>query len=208
MFDGLWLEECLNDIFDTVPEKNRNDKLALLYESNKKNMVAINTAVGMTDRVDIANIVQQGGTWGPVLCSNSVDTLGKKCRDQGIHNYRYKNKSEVLIFAMCDDLNGVAKCGQDSVALNTFINTQIELKRLKFHIPNEEGKSKCHKIHVGWNHSTCPVLQVHGTVMESVTHDTYLGDILSLDRKYKDSKEQGIGIGLQHPKCFKTLILC
>jgi hypothetical protein len=61
---------------------------------------------------------------------------------------------EVLVFAICDDLNGVANCGFDSVALNTFITTQIELKRLKFHIPNKEGKSKCHKIHVGKNHNT------------------------------------------------------
>jgi hypothetical protein len=44
---------------------NRNNKLALLYESNRKNMVAVNTAVGMTERVNIANI----------------DILGKKCRD-------------------------------------------------------------------------------------------------------------------------------
>ena len=88
-------------------------------------MVAINTAVGLTERINIPNIVQQGGTWGPGLCSNSIDNLGKKCQEQGIHNYMYKKKSKVLIFAMCDDLNGVARCGIDSVALNTFINTQI-----------------------------------------------------------------------------------
>jgi hypothetical protein len=60
-FDGLWLEDCLIDIFDTVPDDNKNDKLALLYESNRKNMVAINTAVGLTERINIPNIVQQGG---------------------------------------------------------------------------------------------------------------------------------------------------
>ena len=81
----------------------------------------------MTDRINIPIIVQQGGTWGPGLCSNSVDTLGKKCRDQNLHNYYYKKVSKVLIFAMCDDLNGVARCGLESVGLNAFINTQIEL---------------------------------------------------------------------------------
>ena len=180
-FDGLWLEDCLLDVFDALPPQNRNDKLALLHESNKKNMVAINTAVGQTDRINIPNIVQQGGTWGPGLCSNSIDTLGKKCRDQNIHNYYYKNISKVLIFAMCDDLNGVAKCGIESVALNTYINTQIELKKLRFHIPDKNGKSKCHKIHIGKNHDRCPVLKVHGTVMESVEYETYLGDIVSGD---------------------------
>ena len=131
-FYGLWLEDCLNDVFDAVPEKKRNDKLALLYKSNKKNMVAVKTAFGMTERTNMPNIVQQGGTWGPGLCSNSVDTIGKKCRDQNQHIYMYKKMSKVLIFAMCDDLNGVAKCGLESVALNTYITTQIELKKLRF----------------------------------------------------------------------------
>ena len=79
-FDALWLDDCMNDIFDTLllPEANMNDKLSLLYESNKDNLVAMNTAVGLTERVNIPNIVQQGGTWGSMLCSNSVDTLRKK----------------------------------------------------------------------------------------------------------------------------------
>ena len=132
-FDGLWLEDCLNDVYDSVSPTKRNDKLAVLYEANKKNLVAVKTAVGMTERIDIPNIVQQGGTWGPGLCSNSVDKLGKKCRDQNQHIYYYKKKSKVLIFAMCDDLNGVAKCGLESVALNTFITTQIELKQARLH---------------------------------------------------------------------------
>ena len=97
-------------------------------------MVAVKTAVGMTRRVDMPYIVQQGGTWGPGLCSNTVDTLGKKCRDRNQHNYYYKKKAKVLILAMCDDLNGVARCGLESVALNSFITTQIELKKLRFHV--------------------------------------------------------------------------
>ena len=127
-FDGLWLKDCLNDVFNSVPHAKRDDKLALLHKGNTRNMVAVKTAVGMTDRIDIPSIVQQGGTWGPGLCANNVDTLGKKCRDQDLHNYYYKKKSKVLIFSMCDDLNGVAKCVLESVALNAFITTQIELK--------------------------------------------------------------------------------
>ena len=69
----------MNDIFDTVPEVNRNNKLALLYESNRKNMVAVNTAVGMTATVNISNIVQycartlsihwikRSETWGSII---------------------------------------------------------------------------------------------------------------------------------------------
>ena len=41
-----WLDDCLNDVYDAVDEDNRDDKLALLFESNKENKVAINTTVG------------------------------------------------------------------------------------------------------------------------------------------------------------------
>jgi hypothetical protein len=63
-FDSLWLEDCLNFIFNSLPEENRNDKIALLHESNQVNLVAVKTAAGLTVQVNIPNIVQQGGTWG------------------------------------------------------------------------------------------------------------------------------------------------
>ena len=33
-FDALWLEDTLNDLYDYLPEDSRDDKLALIYESN------------------------------------------------------------------------------------------------------------------------------------------------------------------------------
>ena len=38
-------------------------------------------------------------------------------------------------------------------------------------------------MHIGRKTSVCPQLQVHGTLMEQVTEDTYLGDIISDDGK-------------------------
>ena len=49
-FDALWLDECFNDLFDTLSEEHRDEKIALLYETNRNNLVAVNTAVGITDR--------------------------------------------------------------------------------------------------------------------------------------------------------------
>ena len=195
-FDGLWLEDCLNDIYDNTPKDNQNDKLSLLYESNKDNFVAIKTAVGRTERVNIPTIVQQGGTWGPLLCSNSVDTVGKKCRDRGEHFYTYKKVTRVFPLAFVDDLNGIAKCGFESLALNTFLTTQIELKRLRFHVTDKKGKSKCHKMHVGKRNSFCPTLKVHGSVIQEVTEDTYLGDVLSADGRNTKNISERISKGL------------
>ena len=118
-FDALWLEDCMIDMFDSLSLNNRDEKVALLYESNKENQVAVSTALGLTKRINMPKIVQQGGTWGPSLCSNSVDTIGKKIRDRGETTYLYKNTVRVLPLAMVDDINAISKCGINSIALNT-----------------------------------------------------------------------------------------
>ena len=91
----------------------------------------------------INKVVTQGSTWGSLLCSNHIDTLGRRCSETGNYMYKYKKQVDVLPLAMVDDLLGVAECGHDSLSLNTFINTQIEMKKLLFHTPDEKGKSKC-----------------------------------------------------------------
>ena len=60
-FDILWLEDCLNDLYDSLPDSSCDDKFALVYESNVKNLVAINTGVGCTEKNSVSRIVQQGG---------------------------------------------------------------------------------------------------------------------------------------------------
>ena len=59
----------------------------------------------------------------------------------------------VLPLAMVDDVLGISQCGNKSIAQNTFINTHMEMKRLRFHTPS---KSKCHKLHVGKKNTLCP----------------------------------------------------
>ena len=70
---------------------------------------------------------------------------------------------------------------------------------MRFLVPDKNGKTKCHKLNVGANHGTCPILKVHdNTVMEEVSYDTYLGDIISTDgrntRNIKKRIEKGLGI--------------
>ena len=77
------------------------------------------------------------------------------------------------------------------------------MKRLKFHTPDATGKSKCHKIHVGKSRDLCPELRVHGTVMESVTSDTYLGDVISCDGSNAETIKSRVskGNGIIVRKC-------
>ena len=129
----------------------------------------------LTDRVNIKNIVTQGGTFGPIECANSIDKIGQKCQNRGENLYLYKKMVRVLPLSMVDDLLTISKCGNPSLELNTFVNTQVESKKLKFHTPDANGKSKCHYQHIGKPSKLCPELQVHGTKMEQVSEDTYLG---------------------------------
>ena len=69
-FDALWLEDTMNDMVDSIPLSSQDDKIAMINEANKSNLVAINTVVGRTDRVEILCIVMQGGTLCPIQCSN------------------------------------------------------------------------------------------------------------------------------------------
>ena len=80
-------------------------------------------------------------------------------------------------------------------------NETICLSRLQKEHPSTGFilyKSKCHKIHVGKPRETCPELRVHGTPMECVKSDTYLGDVISFDGsntlniKHRVSKGNGI----------------
>ena len=80
--------------------------------------------------------------------------------------------------------------------MNTFINTQIESKRLKFHTPDLNGRSKCHPIHVGQKNKTCPKLQVHGEDIIQVDKDSYLGDIISNNGKNLENVKSRLAKGM------------
>ena len=124
-FDRLWLDECMNDLYDSLPSDQCDDKLALIYQANIENKVAVNTAVGLTSRVNIPKIVTQGGVFGPLQCSNSIDTIGKKCYNSGEHLYLYKKMVPVMPLSMVDDILAIAPCNQKSLVVNTFITTKI-----------------------------------------------------------------------------------
>ena len=110
--------------------------------------------------------------YGPMQCSNSVDKIGKMCKERGIHQYKYKQAVRLLPLACVDDLLGFAWCGNASIALNTFINTHIEMKKLRFHTPDITGKTKCKQLHVGKASALCPELRVHENPLKIFDSDT------------------------------------
>ena len=70
------------------------------------------------------------------------------------------------------------------------------MKRLRFHTPDENGKTKCHVMHVGKQNSPCHKLLVHGTTMQQVDSDDYLGDVISNDGSHHKNIQKRIGRGV------------
>ena len=93
------------------------------------------------------------------MCSNSIDVVGKHAKEKKLF-YDYKNLVPVFPLAMVDDLLAVTTCGIDSIEMNITINTIIEIKKLKFHVPEGNKKSKCHLMHIGKANMVCPDMKV------------------------------------------------
>ena len=70
MFDAIFLEEAITDIYDAGC---RDDNLSLLYKANKEISVKVNTPYGQTEEQSLEDVVLQGDTWSSLLASVQVD---------------------------------------------------------------------------------------------------------------------------------------
>ena len=116
IFDSLWLEECLNDLYTAGLD---DDKFQLLYNVNSHVNVAVKTPVGKTGRGVVRNSVIQGDVFGPIFCSKQVDTIGQECLDDRKYTYLYKGLVEIPPLGMVDDLICVSECGFESARMNS-----------------------------------------------------------------------------------------
>ena len=73
-FDALWMEECINDIYEAGVD---NDKLNLLFLEKQNAKVSVKTSKGLSKRISIRNIVMQGSVWGSLFCTTTMDKLGQ-----------------------------------------------------------------------------------------------------------------------------------
>ena len=201
-FDGLWLEECCNNLYEAGIT---DDKLALIYEGNRVNNVAVRTPGGLTDRVLIERIVTQGGVTGPLCCSVQTDAIGKTSLETGENLYLYKGCVGIPTLAMVDDLAKISECGVETTKDNAYINAKIELDKLLFNGP------KCHQLHVGKPSNLCPVIRAHITEIMVAFEEKYVGDIISSDGKHSKNiasrRLKGIGICNEISAILDTLFL-
>ena len=196
-FDSMWLSESINDLFETGIQ---DDNLALIHASNAKNLVAVKTPAGLTERQTIEKIVMQGEVTGPGQCSNQIDTIAKECIVEAKHLYEYKDGLGVPPLGMVDDVIAVSRCGIEAVEMNAYLNQKTRMQKLQF------GPEKCHQLHVGKSNICCPELYidewrlekkdnlktgienlvdilVDEHKIEQASEEKYLGDIISIDGK-------------------------
>ena len=168
-FDALWVQECMNTLY----ENGLNiDKLVLLHQETINAKIAIKTANGLTERIDIKNIIMTGTLFGSLICTAVVDKLAKIFYSEKNLLYMYNNKVEVPILGMVDDVINVTKCSNQTVINNATINAFMEANKLTL------AKKKCSRIHVGRKCQKCPELNIHEAQINNSQAETYLGDVI------------------------------
>ena len=135
-----------------------------------------------------------------------MDTLGRKSLQTGFGVYKYRGAVHVPALAMIDDILGMAACGDESIELNSLINSKIESKKLRL------SHEKCFKIHICKTVKDCSqVLKVHEHPMKHVTQASYLGDILSekgtIDETILERNLKSIGIISQISSILSSICL-
>ena len=186
-FDKLWLKECLNDMYEYGL---KNDKLPLLYKENMNAMIAVKNSTGTTNRWSISDVVMQGTVWGSLMCTGSMDKLGKHAYSMKENLYSYKGVP-IPPLGMVDDIITVSNV-EKTALINECVNTFIDHKKLKF------SENKCCRIHIGKEHGNCPPLRVHEFDMKESKSEKYLGDIIdhngNIHATIVSRKGKGIGI--------------
>ena len=192
-FDALWVEECINDVYDAGLV---NDKLALLYLENQNANIAIKTQEGKSSRINIKNIIMQGTVWGSLLCTASMDKLGQMIYRSNDLVYKYKGAIDIPSLGMVDDILSVQKCSNEALKINAAVNAFIESKKLTL------NSKKCHRIHVEKSRNKtelkCPELKIHNEKMKNAEQEKYLGDLINnsgTNRKnIEERRNKGFGI--------------
>jgi hypothetical protein len=64
----------------------------------------------LSERQTLKNVVLQGDTFGSILASVQVDSIGKELEETN-YGYMYKDELPVGMMALVDDLIGVTKAG-------------------------------------------------------------------------------------------------
>ena len=87
-------------------------------------------------RSTIENCVLQGDTFGSLLASVQVDSIGKECV-KSEYGYKYQNVLPIGMLGLVDDTFCISEAGYKAKMMNVFFNVKPAEKTLQF------GVKKC-----------------------------------------------------------------
>ena len=170
-FDSIWLDEATNDLYDSgIISRNLN----LLYEGNRKTRMCIETTFGISERVELNNVVMQGSVPGGLFCSNQLSKLCNKLYSEG-KVYMYKGQVPIPPLAMVDDVVSANLCNStDALTCNIKTDTFIQRKKME----SQVGEGKCQWVHRGEGECKSTYHANNVEITQSETYK-YLGDHVS-----------------------------
>ena len=192
-FDSIWLEEALNDLYDSgIQSRNLN----LLFEGNRSTDMCIETNFGRSRRAKLQKVVMQGSVTGGTFCSNQLSKLCNKTFNEG-DVYMYCNKIPIPALAMVDDIATVNVCNSVcGIKTNVKTDEFIKCKKLE----SQVGEGKCQWVHAGKKQCTSSYV-ANGSNISQCSIYKYLGDFVSSkwDSLYSKrlEKAQGYAINCQ-----------
>ena len=188
-FDEMWLKESINDLYTAGLQ---NDHLNLIYLTNQSAQVAVKSSQGLSERFTISEKVMQGTVWAGLMCTTTMEKLGKLKYQNEHLCYKYKGNVPIPALEMVDDIVDIQTCGPKSVESNATVNGFIESKKLRL------SHKKCKQIHCGTKVTECADLKVHDKVMHRSSEERYLGDTICKTGKLSAtiSKRRAKGYGI------------
>ena len=81
----------------------------------------------------------QGENISSILCTNSIDKISKDCK---ISPFEYRGKKIVPKMGFVDDVLDIAKCGEETKAMNKYTTDEMNKRKLQL------SYDKCSKIHI------------------------------------------------------------
>ena len=126
-FDSLWQSDLICELYFAGLN---DDKLALLYELNKSNNIAVKTPNGLSKRAIVNNIICQGDPWGPIECSLLTDQMGQDSLKLVTPPYKFKGKLALPLLSMVDDIYSIKETGVPTAVMNGFLNAKTAVHKL------------------------------------------------------------------------------
>ena len=83
----MWASEALNDAYELGFD---NDKLPLVQMANKSASIAIKSTRGISERSKIKDVIMKGTVWAGMLCTSTLDKLGKLVYTNNHLAYKYR----------------------------------------------------------------------------------------------------------------------